>query len=256
MRGGQQGLQALFGQLIGLLQQILDLLQLVFHVGGLLGELFELAGDLVALLFLGEGVVGPALLVIGFEGDPFLAEAVFGQALDLGDLVDAALDALGEVFQRGLGALGLALGGIELQELRFNIASLLFDGLEAHLPVFPDAVAFDGGEVLLIQEGGHGVAALGLHCRQLVEAGFQLAQGGVDQLGLAALVIRALAQGSHFALQIYNTLGVLAAAIFYQAVGAGVLFFFQAHLGDLLARFVNGAAQAAFFLDAGLDGLV
>ena len=63
---------------------------------------FQAAVHFPVLFFLREDIVRPAFLVIGFEGGPFLTEAVLVQPLDLGDLVDAAFKALGDLIQGAL----------------------------------------------------------------------------------------------------------------------------------------------------------
>jgi len=78
---GQQALQVFGLGFLALVEDVLLGLGKVFDGGQAVVHLLD-AGAVILLLFLlGEGKTRPAFLLIGFECDPFLAEAVFCQAL-------------------------------------------------------------------------------------------------------------------------------------------------------------------------------
>jgi len=114
-------LQPLLGLLVSLLKHILDFLDAIFQMGDALSEPLVLPGDLASLFFLGQSVVGPSLLIISFEGDPFLAETLFSQALDFGHLIDPAVYFNAQFFQGLLRSLNRPVCFIQGLEIRIDI---------------------------------------------------------------------------------------------------------------------------------------
>src|SRR5690606_39009670 len=96
-----QGVDALDQAVQQLLLGLVQILQVVFLAFGSLAQPREIAlerlDELLVLtpgLFVGQRELPPALLVVAEELFPLLAEALLREPLDLGVLVEAALDAI------------------------------------------------------------------------------------------------------------------------------------------------------------------
>ncbi len=151
----QQGLQALFGVFVDLLDRYPGIPGFRLPDWVTFSVSFSCWRHcLAALFFQRQGVVGPAFLVVGFEGDPFLAEALFCQALDFGDLVDPALDLLGQLVDCLLRALNRRWVASNACKDDFDIGGLGLDLFEAGLPFFPNTLALDIAQRLAVHKIG------------------------------------------------------------------------------------------------------
>jgi len=140
---GEHSLEQLLICVLGLLENILLDLGQILEGGQAFLQLENDTTRIFMSLVLGKSEAGPAFLVVGFEGDPFLTETILGQALHFGDLVDASLEFLNEFLICFLGAFDRALGHFPILHVSIQDSRLFMEGLEAGFPFLPCLVALD-----------------------------------------------------------------------------------------------------------------
>ena len=184
----------------GLVNLVLNVFDQVLDGRDALLHFHDQAAHILDAFILRQGITRPALLVVGLEGDPFLPDPVFGQALHLGQFVDAPLQLGVELGVGILGTGGFAQGFLQGQNLGVKGLGRDLDVVELFLPLLVRAVAVDLGDGLLLDEGDLGRLALRFGQRQLPDAALDILVTVQSQVGAGADLVDPFAQCSELTL--------------------------------------------------------
>ena len=122
-----QFLKLLFGGIGGLMHLVLQSLDRLVQGTDAFFDLYHGPAHVFDAFILRKRITRPTLLVIGFECDPFLAQAVFSQALHFGHFVDAPFQFGVEFVISFLGLPGRAQGFLKCLGLGFENFYLLLE---------------------------------------------------------------------------------------------------------------------------------
>ena len=115
-------------------------------------KFLDQAADVFHTFILREGVAGPAFLIVGFERDPFLTQAIFSEPLHFRDLIDTPFQFGIELRVGVLGAFRGAQCILELHDLGIEHFGLQLDGIEFFFPVLVRSIAVDLCNRLLLDK--------------------------------------------------------------------------------------------------------
>ena len=241
-------LQFFFGGIGDLVHLILQNLRGVIQWRDALFRFLQVFADIAEGFFIGKAVTRPAFLIVHFETDPFLAQAVFCKALHFGHFVDAAFEFCVEFEIGFLRSFCAAQSFVQTLYVTIEACRFFLEGVVFFLPFLPGAVAVNLRDGLLFEEGGLCLFAFQFRCDQIRETIFNIAQAVGGHGVFVAVLIHAFADGGQFTLNIGNMFQVVLACFVHGFQGMQDIFVGACGLVNMCFEIAHVVSHALHFI--------